>query len=129
MDIAATIILFVEMPELQWHYNHVIDSLYLTATYQLCLYIFFHRDFVVPLFSPLFDLVSPFLAIPLYITHPIPPSVAPPATPPQLAHPASFENDPSEMVDSFSSSSSAFDDNCALAVSGMANKFLSSESV
>ena len=129
MDIAATIILFVEMPELQWHYNHVIDSLYMTATCQLCLYIFFHRDFVVPLFSPLFDPASPFLAILLYIAHPIPPSVAPPTTPPQLAHPTSFENDPSEMVDSFSSSSSALDNNCAPIDSGMANRFLSSESI
>ena len=79
---AATIILFTEIPKLQWHYNHVIGSLYLIATFQLHLYIFFHRDFVVPLFSPPFNLISPFLAIPLYMAYLIPV----PAAPPQPAH-------------------------------------------
>ena len=124
------IILFVEMPELQWHYDYVIDSLYMTATYRFHLYIFFHRDFVVPLLSLLFDLAAPFLAIPQYMAHPIPSHQVPPiAILPQPAHLASYESDPSEMVDSSSSSSSTLGDGYAPTDLGMANGFLSSESI
>ena len=131
MDMAATIILFAEMPGLQWHYDYVIESLYMTATCQFRLYIFFHWDFVVPLFSLLFDPVAPFLAISLHMAHPIPPhQVQPPVAPPRPAHPASSESKPSEMVDSSSSSSSSGpDDDYAPADSGMAIGFLSLESV
>ena len=125
MDMAMTIMLFAEMAELQWHYDHVIDFLYMTATYRLCLYIFFCRDFAVPPFSPLFDPLSPFLVIPLYMAHPI----RPPTAPPQPAYLASSESDPSQMVDSTFSSSSAADDDYAPADFGMVNRFLSSEFV
>ena len=84
MDMAATAILFAELPELQFHYDPVIDSLYVTTTYHFHLYFFFCCDFAVPLFSPLFDPAAPFLVIPLYMAHPAAtPPVSPPASPPR----------------------------------------------
>ena len=78
MDMAVTTILF---PELQFHYDPVIDSLYITATCRFYLYFFVRPDFAVRSFSPLFDTTTPFLAIPLYMAHPI----APPASSPSLS--------------------------------------------
>ena len=129
MDLAVIAILFVELSELQFHYDLVIDSLYITATYRFRLYFFFHRDFTVSLFSPLFDLATPFLAILLYMAHPAAPPVSPPASPPQLAPSLSSDGDPLEIADSPSSSSSAPNDDYALADPGMANGFLSLESI
>ena len=82
MDMAVTIILFAELPELQFHYDPVIDSLYITATCRFRLYFFFSHDFAIPLFSPLFDPATPFLAIPLHMAHPAAPPIPPPASPP-----------------------------------------------
>ena len=97
MDMAAIVVLFAELPELQLHLDPVLDSIYITATCCVRLYIFFHRDFAVPLFNPLFDLVTPFLAILLHMDH----TAAPPTTPtspPQVVPSLSFESDPSEEV-------------------------------
>ena len=62
MDMAATTILFVELPKLQWHYNHVIDFLYMIGTWRFRLYFIFRRDFAVPLFHPLFRSCYPLLS-------------------------------------------------------------------
>ena len=78
MDMAVTAIIFTKLLEVQFHYDPMIDSLYITVTCHFRLYFFFCRDFAVPLFSPLFDPTAPFLAIPLYMAH----LVAPPAAPP-----------------------------------------------
>ena len=68
----VAVVLFTEMPEWQWHYDHALDSLYLTGTSQVRVYIFFYRAFVAPLLSPLFDPTAPFLGVPLYMAHPDP---------------------------------------------------------
>ena len=125
---AVTTILFVELLELQFHYDLVIDSLYITTTYHIRLYFFFRHDFAVPLFSPLFNPTAPFLAIPLYMAHPAALPVAPSVSPPQLVPSLSLNGDPLEIVDS-SSSSSAPDDSYAATDLGMANGFLSLESI
>ena len=121
MDMVATAILFAELPKLQFHFNLVIDSLYIIATCCFHLYFFFHRDFVVALFSPLFDPTAPFLAIPLYMAHP----AAPPISLPQLVPSLSPHSDPSQIANS-SPLFSAPDDNYAPADPGMANGFRSS---
>ena len=82
MDMVATTILFIEFPELQFHLDPVIDSVYITGTYCFCLFFFFRRDFIVPLSHPLFNPIAPFIAIPVYIAHPAAPPVPPPASPP-----------------------------------------------
>ena len=95
------VVLFAELLELQLHYNPVIDSLYITTTCRFHLYIFFRRDFAFPLFSPLFDLASPFLTIPPHIAYPAAPPaaplVSPPTSPPQVV--------PSPLLSSKSDSS------------------------
>ena len=70
--IAATIVFYAEVLEWQWHYNLALDSVYLMTTARFHLYVFFHRAFVVPLYSPLFDLTTPYLVVPLYMAHPPP---------------------------------------------------------
>ena len=116
------IILYTEVPEWQWHYDLALDSLYLMATARFRLYVFFHRAFVVPLFSLLFDPTTLYLAVPVYMAHP----PAPP--PPQPVYQGSSESDRAEPMDSSSSSSGAPDDDYALADSNMANGFLLSKS-
>ena len=86
MVMAATAIHFAELLKLQFHYDSMIDSLYITATCRFRLYFFFRCDVAVPLFSPLFDLITPFLATPMYMAHP----AAPPVSPPQLVPFLSF---------------------------------------
>ena len=81
MDMATTVVLFTELLELRLHLDPMPDSIYITATCHVRLYIFFHRAFVVPLFSPLFDPVFPFLSIPLHMTHPVAPPAAALASP------------------------------------------------
>ena len=83
MDMAATIILFAELPGLQLHFDTVLDSIYITATYRVRLYIFFRRAFAVPPFNYLSDPAAPFLAIPLHRAH----SVAPVLVPPPVTSP------------------------------------------
>ena len=129
---ATMIIFFAEVPEWQWHYDHALDSLYLMATPRFRLYVFFWWAFDVPLFSPLFDPTTTLLVVPLYMEHPEPiplHQAPPPVAPTQSAHQASLESDPFEWMESSSSSSSAPDDDYAPADFGMANGFLSSESV
>ena len=127
-----TVVLFADLPELQLHFDLMLDSIYITATYRVRLYIFFLRDFAVPLFSPLFDPVAPFLAVPLHMAHPAIPSippVPPPTSPPQVVPSLSSDGDPSEVADSSSTLSFTLDDSYALADPSMANGFLSSGSI
>ena len=126
----ATTILFIEFPDLQFHHDPMFNSLYITSTCHFCLYFFAHRNFVVPLFHPLFDPTTPYIAIPLHMAHLAPPTAPPaaPASPPQVVPSLSFESDPPEDT-STSSSSSAPNDGYTPANSGMANRFLSSESI
>ena len=82
MDQAVMAILFIEFLDLQFHIDSVIDSVYITGTCHFRLFFFFCRDFAVPLYHPLFDPAAPFIAIPLYMAHPVSPPEAPAATPP-----------------------------------------------
>ena len=90
--VMVAIVFFTEMLEWHWHYDHAPDSLYLTATFCIHLYVLFQHAFAIPIFSPLFDPAAPFQEVPLCMTHPatIPPSPS--------------ESDPSEMSASSSSS-------------------------
>ena len=65
----ATTMLFIEFPDLQFHYDPMFDSLYITGTYHFYLYFFACRDFVILLFHPLFDPIAPYIAISLQVTH------------------------------------------------------------
>ena len=94
----AMISFFTKIPEWQWHYNPTLDSLYLTASSYVCLYIFFQRPFVVLVLSSFFNLEAPFDGIPLYMAH-----LA--AASPQPIPLASMESNPSKAS---SSSSSTF---------------------
>ena len=145
---AAMGVLFIEFPELHIHLDPFIDSMYISGSCCCRLYFFFRRDFAVPLMHPLFDPAAPYIAIPLYMAHlfPLPtlvataalvvpvaaaPVVAPPASPPQQVPSFSLseeEDDPSEATSS-SSSSSAPGSGYASTDAGMANGFLSSESI
>ena len=133
--VMAAMIFFTEMPEWHWHYDQFMVSLYLTTTSRVHLYIFFQCAFVVPVFSPIFDHAAPFLGVPLYMAHPDPvsPYQEQPPTPPQQYVPqGSSKSDPSEMMDSSSTSSLAPDDEQApgdpKSAGIVLNKFLSSDS-
>ena len=93
----ATTVLFMELPDLQLHYHPMFDSLYIIGTCHFRLYFFACRDFVVPLFHPLFDPVALYIAIFLQMAHPAP-SAAPPApsSPPPVVPSLSSESDPLE---------------------------------
>ena len=102
----------------------MIDSVYITGTCRFRLYFFFLRDFAVPLFHPLFDPATPFIAIPLHMAQPAPsPTVIPPASPPQIVPSLSLDDDddPSETSTSSSGSSSEPSDNYTPVELGMAN--------
>ena len=71
----------------------MIDSVYIIGTCRFHLYFFFSKDFTIPLSHPLFDPATLFIAIPLYMAHPVPPPVTPAATPP---------TSPSQVVPSLS---------------------------
>ena len=131
MEQAATDILFIEFPDLQFYIDLVIDSVYITGTYRFCLYFFFHRDFTVLLSHPLFDPTAPFIAIPLYMAlpapPPAPPMATPPTSPPQVVPSLTLDNeDPSEASKLSSGLSFGPSDDYTLAEPGMANGFLSS---
>ena len=137
---ATTGALFIEFPELHIHLDPFIDSVYISGSCHFRLYFFFRRDFVVPLMHPLFDPIALYIVIiPLYMAHPFPPPPAvaalatpsPPASPPQQVPSISLseEEDPSKATSSSSSSSSAPDSGYAPANAGMANGFLSLESI
>ena len=89
----AMTVLFIELPEMQLHYDPMFDSLYIVGSCRFRLYLFSHRDFGIPLFHPAFDPLVPYFAMPLHVAHlaPLPPLVAPvalvatpPASPPQV---------------------------------------------
>ena len=136
MGMAVMAILFNEFPELQFHLDPVLDSVYITGTCHFCLYFFFHRDFAIPLSHPLFDPATAFIAIPLHMAHPVasaaaPPPAAPmspPASPPQVVSSLSAESCPLEEAASSSLSSAPGDDYVPTDPS-MVNGFLSSKSI
>lgn len=120
----ATMALFAEMLEWQWHYSPALDSLYLTAPSHVCLYILFQHPFTVLVFSRAFDPVAPYDEIPLHMAHL---TMAPPQPSPSM----SMETDPSEASTS-PSSASTFGDSKPLcddpgAPSIMVNDFLTPE--
>ena len=107
-------ILFIEFPDLHFHLDLVIDSVYIAGSYRFHFYFFFCKDFAVPLSHPLFDPSAPYIAIPLYMAHPFPPppppaavaaTIVPPASPPQQVPSISLsdDDDPSEATSSSSS--------------------------
>ena len=117
---------------LQPHYDPMFDSLYITRTSHFRLYFFTSRDFVVPLFHPLFDPAAPYIAI--HMAHPVPPAAplapaSPPAWQPQVVPSLSLDDeDASEVVVSSSSLSSRPSGDYTPAKLGMPNGFLSSAS-
>ena len=129
----ATTILFLEIPDMQLHYDPIFDSLYIVGSCRFRLYLFSHSDFTIPLFHPAFDLFIPYFAIPLHVAHPAhpapppppaTPATTPPASPPQVVPdiPPSSESDLSETTDSPSSSGPNKD--YTPAGPGMANGYL-----
>ena len=111
METTAT--LFVEIPDLELHYDPMYDSLYIVGSCHFRLYLFSNRDFVAPLFHPTFDLAAPYFAIPLRVVNPVPPPAPAgpaallPVSPLQAVSDFSLdpERDPSEASSSSSSSS------------------------
>ena len=49
-------ILFIELPDMQLHYDPMFDSLYIVGSFHFQLSFFSHRDFGIPFFHPTFDL-------------------------------------------------------------------------
>ena len=137
---AATGVLFIEFPELHIHLDPFINSVYISGSCHFRFYFFFCRDFAVPLMHPLFDPAAPYIAIPLYMVHPflpppvaaaivlvVPVATAPPASPPQQVPSFSLseeEEDPLKATSSSSAPGSGYS-----SADGMANGFLSSESI
>ena len=79
---AATSALFLKFPDLHFHVDPALDSVYIATTCRFRFYFFFCRDFAVPLTHPLFDPSAPFIVMPLYMAYPFPPlaAAAAPAT-------------------------------------------------
>ena len=121
MDV--TVVLFVEFPNLQFHYDPIFDSLYITGACHFCLYFFAHKDFVILLVHPLFDLAAPYIAISLQVAHPVPPALASPL---QVVPSFSLDDDedPSEASTSSHGSSFRPSNSYTPAEPGMANGFL-----
>ena len=127
----TTAMLFLEIPDMQLHYDPIFDSLYIVGSCHFCLYLFSNRNFAAPLFHPTFDPIVPYFAIPLHVAHPIPPlapiahAAPPPASPPQVVPdiPLSPMSDLSEASGS-SSYSSGSDVGYSPAGLGMANGYL-----
>ena len=131
MENSVTGALFIEFPNLHFHLDPVLDSVYIAGSCRFHFYFFFSRDFVDPLTHPLFDPTAPYIAIPIYMALPFPPptAAAAPTASPQQVPSISFseEEDPSEAA---SSSSSSFAPGAYTAAdASMANGFLSSESI
>ena len=93
----AMTVLFIELSEMQLHYDPMFDSLYIVGSCRFQLYLFSHRDFGIPLFHPAFDPSVWYFAMPLHVAHPAPPPpppaspvaptapvATPPASPPQM---------------------------------------------
>ena len=133
---ATTVVLFVEFPYLQVHYDPVFGSLFNTGTCRFHFYFFSLRDFAVPLFHPQFDPTAPYIAIALYMAYPAPPAppvtvppTSPPVSPPQVVPALPSESDVSEELTSSSGSSSEPSADYIPAEPGMANGFMSLESM
>ena len=129
----TTAVLFLEIPNMQLHYDPMSDSLYIAGSCRFCLYLFSNRNFAVPLFHPAFDPAIPYFAFPLHVAHPAPPPALaapatpvapPPMSPPQVARNIllNSESDPYEA--SGSSSSSGSNAGYSPVGPGMANGFL-----
>ena len=76
---------FLEIPDMQLHYDPMFDSLYIVGSYHFRLYLFSHRDFAIPPYHTAFDPAVPYFAMPLHVAHPAPPAapvITPPASPP-----------------------------------------------
>ena len=129
MDATAT--LFIEIPDIQLHYDPTYDSLYIAGTCHFRFYLFSDRNFTFPLHHPAFDPAAPYFGIPLHVAHPAPPAApaapaAPiPAPPLQVVPdvPLSPESDPSEASGSSSSSTGSTAD-YSPAGPGMANGYM-----
>ena len=124
-----TIVLFLEFPDVQLHYDPMFNSLYIIGSCRFCLYFFGRRDFSIPLFHPAFDPSVPYFSIPLHVAHhapPLAPAASPPTSPAQVVPDPSLgsDSDPSEATNSPSSSSGP-DADYTLAEPGMANSFMS----
>ena len=133
MNSEATFALFIELPNLQTHYDPLLDSMYILGTCCFRLYMFSYKDFAVPLHHPMFDPSAPYIAIPLHMAQlalaPAPAPVPPPAPaspPPHVL--ISSDCDPFEEAASSPSSSGSDGDSYAPASASMANGFLSSKS-
>ena len=135
MEHAMMGILFIEFHDLHLHLDPVLDSVYIAGSCRFRFHFFFGRYFAVPLTHPLFDPSASYIAIPLYMAHPFPPpaavavAAAPAASPPQAPSISFSEEEDSLEVTSSSSSSSTPGGDYTLADAGMANGFLSSESI
>ena len=111
METTAT--LFVEIPDLELHYDPMYNSLYIVGSCHFRLYLLSNRDFNAPLFHPTFDLAAPYFVIPLHVAHLAPPLAPAAPTAPLQASPLQavldfslgLESDPSEASGSSSSSS------------------------
>ena len=128
-------ILFIEVPDIELHYDPMFNSLYIVGSCRFWLYFFSHRDFTIPFLHPAFDPSVPYFAMPLHVSHPAPPPppptapvapvATPPASPPQvvLDIPLNSESNPFEATYSHSSSS-GLDADYTPAGPGMANGYL-----
>ena len=111
-------VLFLEFPDLHFHLDPVLDSVYIASSCRSRFYFFILRGFTVLLTHPLFNPSVLYIAIPLYMAHPFPPpattAVAPAtplASPPQQVPSISLDDDNglSEATSSSSSSSAPGD--------------------
>ena len=121
-EVEAIAVLFVEIPDMQLHYDPMFDSLYIVGSCRFRIYFFSRGDFAVPLFHPTFDPSTPYIAFPLHVAHPAPPAA------PLAAPPPGFPADPldpeSDLSEATGSSSSSGPDDYAYARLGMANDYV-----
>ena len=129
MDMAAMTFFFIEFPELQFHLDPMIDSMYITGTCCFHLYFFFSQRLCCSSFSSFiqyrYTLHSHSFTSGLFSS--INSTITRFTT--QVVPSFSSIGDPSEAADSPSSSSSTPDDGYTPVDPGMANEFLSSESI
>ena len=126
MTAMAAMAFFAEALEWKWHYNPVLDSLYVMTTSCVRLHIFF-RLFAVSVLSPFFDSEALFDRIPLYMAHP----AAASPQPTSLASPDTdlLEANASTSFSSFASGGGMHPPCDPETVGILESGFLSSESV
>ena len=100
MTMMASVVVYLEAPNWQWHYDHAMNSMYLMGQVQVRLYVFFQHSFAVSILSPFFNPKASFDGIPLYMAHPV--FASPPPSPS-----VSMETDPSKASSSFLDSTSS----------------------